>query len=394
MKILIGHNYYIHPGGEDAVFQSEAELLETMGHQVIRFTKHNQSGGAMKAPAIALTAVWSRDSKESIHRLLAQSRPAVAHFHNTFFQISPSAYYACNEMNVPVVQSLHNYRLVCPTATLYRDGNPCEDCLGKKVAWPGVIHRCYHDSPVQSAVVATKLAFHHLKRTWSEAVDLYIALTEFSRKKFIAGGLPGEKIVVKPNFLHPDPGSKSGPGDFALFVGRLAEEKGLRTLITAWKTLPDLPLKIAGGGPLYHELQGLVSQGNFSYVELLGPRPHDEIIGLLKQARILVFPSEWYEGFPMTIVEAFACGLPVLGSDIGSTAEIIEDGQTGVLFKAGDADDLAQKASATWHDSQALQRMGAAARRTYLENYTAGKNYESLLSLYERVRRQRQGGGG
>jgi glycosyltransferase involved in cell wall biosynthesis len=387
MKILIGHNYYLQPGGEDAVFHSEAQLLESMGHDVIRFTEHNRSIGAMSAPGIALTAFWSTRSERSIRHLIEQTDPAVAHFHNTFFRISPSAYHACKAMNVPVVQTLHNYRLVCPTATLYRNRRPCEDCLGKKFPWPGILNRCYHASALQSAVVALTLTFHHLKHTWQNAVDLYIALTEFARRKFIAGGLPAEKIVVKPNFVHPDPGPGTGAREYVLFVGRLTEEKGLHTLLDAWRTLPDIPLKIAGGGLMLHELQTLISHSELEQVELLGPRPHDEILGLMKNARVLVFPSEWYEGFPMTIVEAFACGLPVLGADIGSTAEIVEEGQTGLLFKPGDSAELAQKAAWAWSQTHAVERMGAQARLKYERTYTAEKNYESLYSIYNKVRR-------
>jgi glycosyltransferase involved in cell wall biosynthesis len=379
------HNRYLQSGGEDAVFAAEKTLLSKRGHSVKTYTDDNQRLIGMSKLAIAQNAIWSSRTKKRLQAYLHEEKPDIVHFHNTFSLISPSAYYACQDLQIPVVQTLHNYRLVCPAATLYRDHRTCEDCLGKSVPWPGILHRCYHSSAVESAAVASMLSFHKMKNTWCNAVDLYIALTNFSRQKFISGGLPEDKIVVKPNFVHPDPGSKKRTGDYILFVGRLSEEKGLRTLLQAWRSIPDIPLKIAGGGPLLSELQSMTSADEFRQVEILGSRPHDEILRLLNNARLLIFPSEWYEGFPMTIVEAFACGVPVLGSNIGSTAEIIEEGQNGLLFKSGDPEDLAENARIAWDQTHTLKRMGAGARKIYENQYTAEENYRTLISIYKRA---------
>jgi len=248
------------------------------------------------------------------------------------------------------------------------------------------MHACWRGSRAGTAVVVAMLTIHRLLKTWQEQVDRYIALTEFARQKFIEGGLPAEKIVVKPNFVHPDLGMGRHEGDYALFVGRLSPEKGIQTLLRAWRHLKGVPLKIAGDGPLRAKLEGFVKNEGLEGVEILGRRPREDVFRLMREARVLVFPSEWYEGFPMTIAEAFACGLPVIASRLGAATEIVEDGRTGLLFEPGNPEDLAAKVKWAWQHPKEMEEMGREARQEYEQKYTAERNYEMLMDIYKRAR--------
>lgn len=388
MRILAIHNYYQRPGGEDTVFHTEKALLERAGHQVMVYKRHNveiASYSALQKLTLIQQPIWAEESLKRVRDILRRECPQVTHFHNTFPLISPSAYSACREVGVPTVQTLHNYRLLCPTATFFRNGHLCEDCLGKASPWPSVLHACYRGSHSQTAVVVAMLTVHHWRKTWREQVDLYLALTEFARRKFIEGGLPPEKIVVKPNFVHPDPDVREGNGLYALFVGRLSPEKGLRTLLKAWDHLKGIPLKIVGDGPLMNEVQVLVRTQRLEGVEVLGRRAREEVLTLMKGARFLMFPSGWYEGFPVTLAEAFACGVPVIASRLGAMAEIVEDGRMGLLFEPGNPEDLAAKVEWAWTHPEEMAEMGREARREYEAKYTAERNYEMLMAIYRRA---------
>lgn len=387
MRILVAHNAYQHRGGEDAVLEAETQLLAERGHAVIRYQRSNdelRNGSGFSSLRAGFETVWASRSYREVKALIAERKPDVAHFHNTLAVISPSAYYACAEAGVRIVQALQNYRLLCPAATLMRDGKVCEDCQGRSVAWPGVVHACYRDSRAATAAVASMLAVHRAMGTWRKRVDVYVAPTEFARRKFVEGGLPSEKIVVKPNFLSCDPGTKTGAGAYALFIGRLSEEKGLRVLLGAWGLLREtIPLRIAGDGPLREELGREIGAKGLTGVELLGQVPSEEIAGLLHGARFLVFPSVWYEGLPMTIAEAFACGVPVIASRLGAMEEIVEDSKTGLHFAPGGKADLAAKVECAWTHAEEMQEMGRAARREFEEKYTGAANYKRLMGIYE-----------
>lgn len=385
MKILLVHNFYQQPGGEDAVFAAEVGLLRGRGHQVIEFTEDNKRIDGMRRWTVATQAIWSTVAKARLLKLLQEIRPDVVHFHNAFLLISPAAYYACREVGVPVVQTLHNYRLICPGALLMRDGRVCEECIRRAVPWPGVVHACWRGSRSQTAVVAAILTVHRRLKTWQEHVDVYITLTEFARQKFIEGGLPVEKIVVKPNFVHPTPGMREGDGHYALFAGRISAEKGVQTLLRVWQHLKGIPLKIVGDGPLMGEVRAFVQTQKLGCVEVLGRHARDEVLALMQTARCLVFPSKWYEGFPLTIAEAFACGVPVIASRLGAMAEIVEDGRTGLHFNPVDANDLAAKVEWAWAHPQQMTEMGHEARREYEQKYTAERNYEMLMEIYRRA---------
>ena len=313
---------------------------------------------------------------------MPQRRPQLAHFHNTFPLISPSAYYAARAEGVAVVQTLHNFRLVCPNGLFFRQGRICEDCLGKRVPWPGVIHACYRGSRVTTGLTTSMLALHHALDTWRRMVDIYIALSQFARNKFIAAGIPSSQILVKPNFLSSDPGVGQHGGRFALFVGRLAPEKGLATLLQAWETIgARYALRVVGAGPE----EDLLTQPRPG-VEWLGWQPRERILELMKDAAFLVLPSEWYEHFPMTLVEAYATGLPVLGSALGSLGELIQDGITGRHFRPGDPSDLTAVLEWAISHPLPLSEQGRAARREYVLKYTADRNYATLMEIYQAAR--------
>jgi len=373
------HNYYQRPGGEDTEFAAEKDLLRQRGHEVVEFVRHNAEIHQIGRLKAALSTVWSWDSRGALRRILREVRPDIVHFHNTFLLISPAAYYVCQEEGIPVVQTLQNYRLLCPGAQFLRGGQVCEDCVGKAVPWPGVLHGCWRGSRTQTSVVAAMLAFHRWLGTWQKQVDVYVALTEFARRKFIESGLPAEKIVIKPNFIYPDPGPGDSSGNYGLFVGRISREKGIRTLIRAWRKLRGIPLKVIGDGPLMEKVRRAES-GDW---EVLGWRSHDEVLALMKGARFLVFPSEWYEGFPLTIAEAFACGLPVIASRLGAMVEIVEDGRTGLHFEPRNPDDLAVKVGWAWTHLNKMKMMGLEARREYEQKYSAEQNYRKLIEIYQ-----------
>lgn len=379
--LVLAHEFYQRPGGEDEVARSEGLLLETRGHRVVRYSQDNREISHMKWSALARATLWNGAVYRSLGRLIRQESPELIHFHNTFPLISPAAYYAAREAGVPVVQTLHNYRLICPNGLLYRDSRPCELCVGRAVAWPGVVHSCYRHSRSATAVTAAMLALHRARGTWTGAVDLYIALSEFSRRKFIDGGLPADRIMVKPQFLNADPGVGDHGGGFALFVGRLSPEKGVHTLVAAWQQLRrTLPLKIVGDGPLRNS-----SDPSQASIEWLGHLSKDRVMRLMKQAAFLIIPSEAYENFPVTVVEAFATGLPVVASAHGALAEIVCDGQTGRLFKAGDAVDLASTVEWILGHREEIAVMGRRARAEFSAKYTADRSYSILMHAYRAV---------
>ncbi len=387
-KIMIVHNRYQQSGGEDAVVEAESDLLARWGHGVWSYCRDNREirdYSLFRKIALAKHTVWAWNSYFGVQRVIGQAKPDLVHFHNTLPLISPAAYYACREAGVPVVQTLHNYRLLCAGATFSRDGHACEDCLGKSVPWPGVLHACYRQSRSQTAAVGAMLTFHRWFKTWKEQIDIYIALTEFARKKFIQGGLPKEKILVKPNFVHPDPRARNGVGEYALFVGRLSQEKGVHTLLRAWQCLKKIPLRIVGDGPLLEKVRMFVGEQKLAHVKVLRKRTREEVFLLLKGAQFLVFPSECYENFPVTVVEAFACGVPVIGSRLGAMKEIVENGRTGLHFAPGDPDDLAAKIDWALTHPKSMEEVGREARAEYEAKYTATRNYQMLMDIYHRV---------
>jgi glycosyltransferase involved in cell wall biosynthesis len=388
MKILLVHNTYQQPGGEDVVFNQERQLLARAGHKVVTYCRSNweiAGRSALKRLGLVKQLLWASDSRREVADLIRREKPELAHLHNTFLMISPSIYAACREAYVPVVQTLHNYRLLCPAAIFFRHGRVCEECQERGL-WRGVLHGCYRDSRAATSTVALMLALHRWRSTWSREVNCFIALSAFSRQKFVEGGLPAEKMVVKPNFVNADPGCRAGSGEYVLFIGRLSPEKRVLTLLSAWERLqPRVPLRIIGSGPERHLLEAYALRTGLSSVAFLGQLTREEVMDALKGAWCLVFTSEWYENFPVTIAEAFACGVPVICSRLGAMQEIVADGRTGLHFTAGDPEDLAAKVEWAWAHPKEMAEMGRAARAEYEAKYTAERNYQMLMEIYRKV---------
>jgi glycosyltransferase involved in cell wall biosynthesis len=363
-------------------------MLRNAGHQVIPYVRSNwevQAYGGIRKITLAKTAIWASKTRQDFVRLLRDEKPDIVHVHNTFMMISPAIYSACCETKVPVVQTLHNYRLLCPAATFFRDGKVCEECLAGSL-WHGVQHGCYHNSRSTTAVVAVMLGLHRLRGTWAREVACFVALSEFSRHKFIEGGFPPEKIFVKPNFVYPDPDSSSVDRNYALFVGRLSPEKRVSTVLEAWKLLGhSIPLLVIGGGPDQQQLEAEVRRHGLSMIGFVGQVPRALVLNRISGARFLIFSSEWYENFPVTIAESFACRTPVIASRIGAMSEIVSDGRTGLLFSPGDSRDLAQKVEWAWTHPNEMRAMGDEARKEYETKYTAEKNYPALMQIYNRA---------
>lgn len=377
------HERYQQGGGEDVVAAAEASLLREHGHEVTELGEDNRdipsTVGLRSGLGLAARTVWSSEGYRRVRRAVRATRPDVVHVHNTFPLLSPAVHVAARREGVPTIQTLHNYRLICPVASLFRQGAPCEDCVGKAIPWPGVVHACYRDSRPATLAVAAMLAAHRARGTWSRDVSLYVALTAFARDRLVAGGLPGDRVVVKPNFLGESPRAATGPGNGFLYVGRLTEEKGVPTLLAAWSRLSrPISGRVVGDGPLSSAIDwpdGL---------RWLGARPREAVFDEMAAARAVVVPSLWYEAFPMTVVEAFAHHRPVIASGIGSLSEIVEDGVTGLLVRPGDPDDLAR--ALTWADDHpdAMARMGATAGERFEALYSRTAAYRQLLDVYER----------
>ena len=382
-RILIVHNAYQHRGGEDTVVEAECALLRAHGHEVEIYSRSNDDVGAISSLALARNTLWSDRTLRDMDELARRYHPDVIHVHNTFPLISPSLYWAAARAGVPVVQTLHNFRLMCLNALFLREDKVCEDCMGQ-LPWRGVARACYRGSRAASGVLAGMLALHRGLGTYRNKVARYIALNEFCRGKFIEGGLPAERVVVKPNFVDfdaPEPAPRSG----LLFVGRLSVEKGVATLAAAMTRLPGASLRVAGDGPEAGLLDGVAG------VTRLGSLPGEAVRVEMGRASALVVPSIWYENFPRTIVEAFACGLPVIASRIGALADIVTDGETGLLFEPGNPQDLADKLVWAQAHPEQMAAMGRNARAQYEAEFSAEVNYRRLVEIYDGVLAEKSG---
>jgi len=385
MKILIVHNRYQQRGGEDAVVASEHDLLAANGIEVETLEENNDEITGLKGKLEASLSVFTgtKHSNDRVNAALSNFRPDVVHVHNWFPTVSPSIFWKCHRAGIPVVTTIHNYRLLCVGATFFRDGRICEDCMSTTLRSPGVIHGCYRDSRAGSAVATAGMLTHWGAGTWHRAVDRFIALSNFSKQKLVEGGLPESKILVKQNFVDPDPGMRTGRGGNYLFVGRLTEEKGVRTLIDCWKNGTDLPmLTFVGRGPLEEEVR--TAAAAMKNVEWLGSRKSDEVSELMGSAKAVLCPSLWYEAMPRVVIESMAVGTPVIASRIGSYPEMIAEGESGILFASGNANDLLLRLR-NLEATGALAGMRAGARLRYEMEYTGPKNFSLLIEIYEQV---------
>lgn len=389
MKILIIHNSYFFRGGEDEVVEAERRMLETCGHTIIMHSRNNQEiknlsvGGRLHF--FLKDIFWSKQTYDDIRALIRREKPDIAHIHNALFMISPSAYDACYDEHVPLVQTLHNFRLLCPVGIFFRQGGICEQCLnsGKSSA---VFYKCWRNSYLKSFLLVQVVGMLIQRVILQKKVNAFVCLTQFAKNKFIRWGMPREKIFVKPNFLDKNAGIVIKKHPYVIFVGALRDYKGIRTLIRAWREIKDAPLlKVVGGGPLEAELRSLSDGLN---VEFAGQKSFEETLGLINNASFLILPSECYETFPRVVIEAYACGIPVIASRLGALKEIVEEGKTGVFFNAGDISDLARKIDELIRSPQDVKEMGLHARRNFEEQYTPDKNVAFLEEIYQNILRR------
>jgi glycosyltransferase involved in cell wall biosynthesis len=376
MNILFAHNMYQQAGGEDTVVTSEMALLRSRGHRVELYQRHNDELHTLPPAAAARTTLWSAQTIHELDVLCREFQPALIHVHNTFPLISPSIYWLASRRGIPIIQTLHNFRLLCPQGTFLRNGVVCEDCIGKQ-PWRAVVHKCYRNSRAQSLVLAGMLTAHRMAGTWRNRVTRYIALTEFSRDRFVASGLSEEQVCVKPNFVDTSvpPGWRTRHG--GMYVGRLSEEKGVGTLLAAIARGGTASPIVIGAGPLGPQMK---QQLGDSYLGFLS---RDEIMQKMHAASFLLVPSLCLEQLPTTILEAFACGLPVIASRLGALPGIVEDRVTGLLFKAGDAADLAEKMAWAASHGAEMAQMGRAAHAQYLRKYSPSINYQIMQDIYQ-----------
>lgn len=391
MRILIIHNEYNTMGGEDSVFNQETSLLRQNGHEVFIYLRSNKeilSAGLFRRILMPLTMIWSLKTLKELKKIIEVHKPEVAHFHNTFFMISPSAYFICKKHGIPTIQSIHNPRWFCIAASFYRDSHICLKCKSMFVPWPGIILKCYRNSRTYSLFVVLMLLSHKILNTWHKCISQYVSFSQFYKTLLIEQGFEEKKIYIKPHFISPDP-SLCNIGSFnsscALFVGRFDQQKGIMTLLKAWTKTKEASLRIYGGGILQNKVNEFITENNLTGIQQFGFVQKSQIFEAMKKAQFLIFPSEWYETFGLTIIEAFACGIPVIASRLGVITEIIKEKETGLFFEPGNSADLAEKVQWAFSNKEEMIKMGENARKEYLIKYTPEINYEMMLEIYSKA---------
>lgn len=390
MKVLLLHNFYGSeaPSGENVVFESEKALLEQRGHDVQVFTRHSDEirGQGLRGVIKGAAAVpWNPFAAAALRKLVDDFQPDVVHAHNTFPLISPAVFHAIGRRAARVL-TLHNYRLLCPAAIPMRDGKVCTDCIQQRSTLPALQHGCYRGSRLATLPLAMNVALHRRIGTWQHQVDAFIALSEFQKQLMTQGGLPSAKLHVKPNFYAGDPlvVPFQQRFDYVVFVGRLGQEKGVHTLIEAWRrwgeNAPEL--RLVGDGPLREQLQ---KQAQGLRVRFMGQIPANEAQAQIASARLLVLPSECFEGFPMVVREAFAFGTPVAVSRLGPLPSIVDHGVNGVIFEPANAASLLSVVQSALADPAALAAMAVGARQAFDVLYNEQANYQMLMDIYQQA---------
>ncbi len=394
LKVLVAHNFYGDRavGGETTVFEQETRLLRLNGCEVTTFERSNSEitrWSALKKATLPLRLGYSDEIYRAVVDLIKEKRPQILHAHNYKYVLTPSIFKAAKDCGVKTVLTLHNYRLICPGGQLRRGSEICEECLRKsptRIFWRSGCASKASTRLLQGAF------YFETKSKILKNVDAFVALTEFSKRKFVEGGLPSERVWVKPNFIF-DPLARNGEGgeslasknddvkrSGAIFIGRLASEKGIRFLTEAWRGL-DFPLTVVGDGP-----EGEAARRNApSNVRFVGEKTREEALKLMQSAQFLVFPSIWYEGFPMTILEAAALGTPTLASRLGGRGETIIDGETGLLFESANLEDFRNEARRLIADPDFCRRLGENARSRYERLYSPQKNFETIMGIYRAI---------
>ncbi|HKU19449.1 MAG TPA: glycosyltransferase family 4 protein [Terriglobales bacterium] len=385
LSIILAHNYYGDRGGEDIVFERETELLRSRGHRVAAFTCSSRAPSPWKQLTVAAAGagLYNLKAAHQFRQLLERFRPDLVHVHNTFPLLSPSILSVCRRLGVPVVATLHNYRLLCPAATLYRKGRICQDCRRSSGHWQAVARGCYRDSRFLSAATCFIINVHDRLRTWQRSVRVFIVPSRFTRTQFLAAGWPSRQICTKPHFVLQDPGPGLGQGRFCLFVGRLAPEKGVQTLLRAWKeTRCPWSLKIVGDGPLAKQV-ATAAHGD-PRIQWLGAQSSRRVMDLLGCAEALIVPSECLETFGLVVIEAFARAVPVVASGLGALSELVRDGETGVVVPPGDSSALSGAIESLAYGRN-RDAMGRRARLEFERRYSAEQNYTLLQEVYQRA---------
>jgi glycosyltransferase involved in cell wall biosynthesis len=381
MRILIAHNRYKYAGGEDTAMRSEAELLLAAGHLVEMLFVDNAEIQTQSDKIIAVASLFhSRRSNCRMKKALQAFRPDIVHIHNWFPLLSPSVIAVVRDAGVPVVQTLHNFRMLCANGVLFRDGSICHECVNKALPMAGLRHGCYAGSRIGTSMVSGAFAYHRLRRTW-DCISTFIAVSDFQRELLIEGGLNAAQITVKPNFVRDTRTVGDGCGGYAVYVGRLTAEKGIRTVLKVWEDKKArLPLKILGTGPLADEVRQRAAR--LPDVEYVGHQSSSEVYAAMAAAKFLIFSSEWYEPFALTVVEALSQGTPVIAADIGANAALVEDGRTGLRFIPGNAEDLAAKIELFLSNSSNYRGMRLQCRNVYEDRYTDKVNLKLLTDIY------------
>jgi glycosyltransferase involved in cell wall biosynthesis len=385
VRILFIHNRYQYEGGEDVAVELETALLQEKGHSVKALLFQNEHIHSLRSKVTSgLKAFYNKTSETKISVAIEEFKPDLIHIHNLFFDASPSVLYAAKKHRVPVIFTLHNYRLVCSNALLMRNNQVCELCVNQSFPVSGIRYKCYRNSAVESALVTGITGIHKLKKTWNNYVDRYIALTEFSKQKFLSSSLKltEQQISIVPNFV-PDTKQHDLPREnYYLYVGRLSGEKGIRVLMEAFKQLPQASLVIIGDGPerSFVDEQSKASGNIF----VAGKKTKAEVMESMSRCRALVFPSVCYEGLPFTILEAFSSGTPVIASRLGAMKEMIQDGYNGLHFRPNDPDDL-KNCIRKFNEAAPRQEFNRHARLTYEEKYHPDVHYKAIMSIYQNV---------
>jgi glycosyltransferase involved in cell wall biosynthesis len=378
MKILQVHNKYIKRGGEESVIDEEKRVLQDNGHSVIQFIKNSKEiDGLTKFELAGLFFNQRRSTKikNEFQQLITIEPPDVCHVHNVYPLITPVVYEVCQAMEIPVVQTLHNYKMICTSSLLFREGEVCEKCMSKSL-YNSIKHKCYKNSYIATGIQADSIQYHRGKQTWNKAISRYVCLTEFQRGKLVEGGMDFDKMVVKPNFLQNIDYAAS-EGNYFLFVGRLDKAKGLDFLIELFKRNTTSQFKLIG------ECDDPSIFSEFNNVEYLGPQERSSVQEYIAESKAIIFPSKYYEGMPMVILEAFSFGKPVVAHNIGAMSSMINHEVNGLKFEnVVEFDQAIQRLEV---DDELYKKTSGNALKDFEQNYNAQKGYENLINLYNEV---------
>lgn len=388
-RILLVHNYYQVPGGEDTVVANEKKLLEQHGHTVYLYSRNNNELHSMSIwgkLCVPFSTIFSLRTYREVKRFILEKNVDILHVHNTLSLISPSVYYAAIACRIPVIQTVHNFRLLCPAATFYRDGKICEDCLSKGLSC-AVRHACYRKSRIQTMGCVATLIIHRLIGTYKRLH--YICLTEFNRQKLLQIN-KGEKQIINPNRIYIKPNFtfqndceeiREDNSEYYLYVGRIEKLKGVPMLVSAFERMGNKSLKLAGSGELYHKYQQKKEEYKREGIEFLGQQSQEEVKRLMRNAKALIFPTQWYEGFPVIIAESFSQGTPVICSDLGNAGDLISEGITGAKFCYND--ELSLMEAIDRFEKSNCHELGQNARKQFEQMYDSSINYKLLIEIYQ-----------